>query len=154
MTTITLGFESDITIQKSEIAQTQLVEAISLFLTGKFLCSITLAGAAEAVFAGLLSHHEKPSVVERSIDSIQNIRDQTGLSVMRDRKANEIFNEWNSVRNKLKHHRKGESSVVTLNLFDEAYWMIKRGLVNAQSLNVPISNENDFENWIVENINM
>ena len=154
MNTVSLGFECDTTIDKSAIAQIQLVEAIALFLSGKYLCAITLAGSAEAVLAGLLTQQDDRSAVEDSVKLIQRVRDQTGLSMMGGKKNNEIFNGWNEARNKLKHHGKDEEETVTLNLFDESYWMIKRGLSNAEKLAVPIANQDRFENWVILNINM
>ena len=150
----TLGFEDDTRISKVEIARTQLVEAIDLFLSGKFLCAITLAGAAEEIFARLLNQRGDISVVEESFKAIQHIREKTGLSVMSGKTKHEIFSEWNSARNKLKHHGKEDDEVLTINLFDEAYWMIKRSLTNAKRLEIRIKNQLDFENWIVININM
>lgn len=150
----TLGFEDDTQITKGEIAKIQLAEAINLFLAGKYLCAITLAGAAEEVLARLLNQRGEISVVEKSFQSIQNIREKTGLSVMSGKPKNEIFNEWNSARNTLKHHGKTDDETVTINLFDEAYWMIKRGLANAEKLGISIKNQIDFENWIIVNINM
>ena len=150
----TLGFEDDSHISKIEIARTQLVEAINLFLEGKYLCAITLAGAAEEVLARILNQRGDVSVVEESFLSIQKIREFTGLSTMNGKPKNEIFNEWNSARNTLKHHGKADDEIVKINLFDEAYWMIKRGIANAQKLEIPIKNQLDFENWIIVNINM
>lgn len=73
---------------------------------------------------------------------------------MGNRPKNEIFNEWNTVRNALKHHGKESEDVISLNLFDEAYWMIKRALSNANKLGISIGNELDFENWVIININL
>ena len=150
----TLGFEEDTRISKQKIAEIQLVEAINLFLANKYLCAITLAGAAEEVFARLLNQQGEVSVVEKSFQSIQRIREKTDISVMDEKPKNEIFNEWNSARNRLKHHGKTDDEAVSINLFDEAYWMIKRGLANAEKLEIPINNQLDFENWIIVNINM
>lgn len=55
-----------------------------------------------------------------------------------NRPKNEIFNEWNTARNALKHHGKESEDVISLNLFDEAYWMIKRALSNANKLGISI----------------
>ena len=154
MSTVTLGFEDDTNLSKSEIAETQIVEAISLFLAGKYLCAITLAGAAEAIFAGMLAQRGETSAVEDSVGSIQRIRDCTGLSVMDGKRDSELFKDWNGARNKLKHHGTNEDARVTLNLFDEAYWMIKRAAYNAEKLAVPIVNRDGFENWIIQNVNM
>ena len=154
MNTPTLGYVEDTNIGKREIAVLQLNSAISLFLAQEYVCAITLAGASEAVLAGLLAAQSKASVVEDSTTAIANIREKTGLIVAGGKKRNEIYNDWNSARNKLKHHSKGEDEQFTVNLFDEAYWMIKRALGNAKKLNIGIESESDFENWVIVNINM
>lgn len=152
--TPTLGHENDTLITKSEVAKVQLNEAIALFLAGKYLCAITLSGAAEEIFARLLNAQGKKSIVESSFQTIQDVREKTGLPAMGSRPKNEIFNEWNTARNTLKHHGKESDEPIRINLFDEAYWMIKRALSNAKGMNVEISNELDFENWIIMNINL
>ena len=154
MNTPTLGYEDDTTISKVEIARVQLAEAIALFLSEKFLCATTLAGAAEVVFAGLLSQRGLKSVVEDSTETIRTIREHTGLALAGGKKAADIYNQWNDIRNKLKHHGKNDSESITVNLFDESYWMIKRALENAKKLSVEIHNESDFENWVIVNIHM
>jgi len=65
---------------------------------------------------------------------------------MDNKPKNEVFNQWNAGRNKVKHHNKNESEIVTISLFDEGYWMIKRALANASRLGIAIHNELDFEN--------
>ena len=154
MRTPSLGYEDDTQIGKREIAKTQLKEAIGLFLDGKFLCAITLAGAAEEIFARLLNMSGKQSVVEESVESIRELREATGLVVMENLAKKEIFNAWNDARNTIKHHNEKSEETVTINLFDEAYWMIKRALMNASKLGVPISNECDFENWCIVELHL
>lgn len=148
-----LGYEEDVQIAKSEIARVQLERAIALFLEGDYVCSITLAGAAEAVYAGILEDAELPSAVEDSVAAIQSIR-EAGHSAMGGEPKNRIFNGWNAARNDLKHHGKGKAAIIAINLFDEAYWLIRRALANAQKLGAPITNSQDFENWIIMNINL
>jgi hypothetical protein len=152
--TPTLGYEEDTVMSKREIASVQLAEAIALFVKKQFLCALTLAGAAEEVFAGLLRAQGEKSVVERSVERIESIRETTGLAVMGNRPRNEIYKHWNSARNRVKHHDKVEQDNVAINLFDEAYWMIRRALANASALKVTISNELDFENWCIEQIHL
>jgi hypothetical protein len=127
MRTPTLGYEEDTQIGKREIAQTQLKEA-------------NAAG--------------EQSVVEESVEAIQRIREETGLAIMDNRPKKEIFNAWNNARNTIKHHNEKAEETVTINLFDEAYWMIKRALANASILGVPISNELDFENWCIVKLHL
>lgn len=154
MRTPSLGYQDDTQIGKREIAQTQLREAIALFLDEKFLCAITLAGAAEEILARLLNAGGEQSVVEESVDAIQRLRETTGLAIMESRPKKEIFNLWNNARNTIKHHNEKSEESVTINLFDEAYWMIKRALGNASKLGVPISNEVDFENWCIVELHL
>lgn len=150
----TLGYIEDTKIGKREIASQQLNLAISLFLSQQYICSITLAGASEAVFAGMLSAKSHPSAIEDSTSLIAQIRKRTGLSVAEGKKNNEIYNDWNVARNKLKHHSKGEDEEFTVNLFDEAYWMIMRALSNAEKLGIEIESKSDFDAWVIININM
>lgn len=154
MRTPSLGYQGDTLIDKREIAQTQLKEAIALFLDEKFLCGITLAGAAEEVLARLLNARGEQSAVEESIEAIQRLRETTGLAIMENRPKKEIFNLWNNARNTLKHHNDKSEESVMINLFDEAYWMIKRALANASKLGIPISNEVDFENWCIVELHL
>lgn len=155
----TLGYEDDIELSKDEIARVQLVEAINQFLLENWICAITLGGAAEAVFAGILEKNGLSSVVEdatEAIDCIRGLSDVQGnaLNPMQGKADKAIYKEWNDARNHLKHHNKKDPSSVKLNLFDEAYWMIKRALINAKKAEVVICNEQEFENWIIVNINL
>lgn len=154
MSTVSLGFEPDTTIRKSEIAKIQLVEAIKLFLMGNYLCAVTLAGASEGILAGLVNQQGKSSAVENAVDSIQRIRGQIGLQALDKKGRNEIFNGWNDARNKLKHHGEKDGETVTVNLFDESYWMLRRCISNAEMLGISIPNRDEFENWVVINVNM
>ena len=151
----TLGYEDDSTLSKREIAQMQLVEAINLFLQGKYVCRVTLAGAAEAVMSGLLDAEGKLSAVEESTTRVSSLLAAIGLKSLRPKKDTEHYNEWNKARNALKHfdHKK-DSDTVTLNQFDEAYWMIERALHNADLLAVDIANRDAYRNWVIVNINM
>jgi len=66
----------------------------------------------------------------------------------------EIVDEWNATRNAFKHLGAPDEECITINLCDEAYWMIKRALANAQKLQLPIENIVEFENWVIININL
>lgn len=154
MKTPTLGYEEDTIISKLDIAALQLVEAIDLFVSKKFLCAITLAGAAEEIFGKLLDSKNQDSTIEESYKNIEELRKETDLNVMHGLPRNKIFNHWNNARNTIKHHNKKESEDITINLFDEAYWMIKRALSNAKKLGENISNETEFENWCITQIHL
>ena len=154
MKTPTLGYEEDTEIAKSEIARIQLEEAISLFLSEKFLCALTLAGAAEEVLARLVNARGRPSAMEASAEAAIQLKEKVDLEGLAGVTEKSLFGVWNKARNAVKHHSEKEGETVVLNMFDEAYWMIKRGLENAKMLGVHIRNETNFENWIIVNINM
>jgi len=145
----TLGYKNAEIFQKKDIAKLQLIEAINLFVSENFLCSLTLAGAAEELFAGLLRSLDKKPVIEDSINRIKEIRENIGITVMEERTKSEIIKEWNHAKNRIKHHDADESKTVYFNDCDEAYWMIKRAILNAESLGISIPNKLDFENWVI-----
>lgn len=149
----TLGYQSDTTLTKSEVARLQLVEAISLFAAEKFLPAITLAGAAEEIFGKLLHRKDEQSAIKESTKVIESLRRETGLQLMGSKSEKEMIDWWNATRNSLKHLVGSEDEPITVNLCDEAYWMVKRALENAKCLQLIIPNEQDFENWVVININ-
>jgi len=150
----TLGYEDDQEITKSELGRIQLVEAINQFLSGNYICAITLAGASEAIFSGMLSDLGVASVTEQSIGQIEKLRETTGLKIAEGLPNNKIFNVWNEARNNLKHHDKGKADRIIINLFDESYWLIKRALENSRLAAIEIDNSQEFENWIILNICM
>ena len=150
----TLGYEEDTEISKREIATIQLEEAVRLFLEEKFLCALTLAGAAEEILSRLVNSIGQPSSAEGSAEAILNLKNRGAVAGLAGVSQSSLFKQWNKGRNAMKHHDPKESEIVVLNVFDEAYWMIRRGLENAKVIGVPIRNQLDFENWVVVNINM
>ena len=154
MNTPTLGYQKDTEISKLEIARIQLEEAIAMFIGEKFLCALTLAGASEEILSRLLNARGQPSVVEQSVEAVLNLKRSTGLAGLADATDKQLFKNWNTARNAAKHHNATESETVVLNLFDEAYWMVRRALENAKRLGLNVCNELDFENWVIVNVNM
>jgi len=154
MKTPTLGYEEDTEISKLEIARIQVEEAITLFIDEKFLCALTLAGAAEEILSRLLNARGQPSAMEQSAEAVLNTKRITGLSGLAEVTDKGLFKGWNAARNIAKHHNANESEIVVMNLFDEAFWMIRRALANAASLSLNVCNGLDFENWVIANINM
>jgi hypothetical protein len=151
----TLGYSDDERLSRREIAKVQLIKAIDLFVTEQFIPSITLAGAAEEILGKLLQHRGEAPILDESFAAIQDIRrTKIGLNVMDGKPKKEIVAGWNKARNNLKHHGETDEEFVVINACDEAYWMIRRALANSKKLGVAIPNANDFENWIVININM
>lgn len=148
----TLGYEDPIKIGKAEAALMQLEDAIDLFLNGKRLSSITLAAAADGIFSGVLKQKGEKSAAEETWDSIEQARENTGLNIAGDRTRNSAFNEWNWHQNRLKHHDKRDDEWLEINVFDHAYYAIKRALAGSEKLRLVPSNLYLFEKWMFENI--
>lgn len=149
-----LGYQEATSMSKFEIARLQIEEAITLFINKKFLCALTLAGAGEEISSRLMNSRGQRSSMEQSADAVIALKKSTGLAALEEVTDRSLYKGWNSARNAAKHHNDDEGETVVLNLFDEAYWMIRRALANTKSLSLRIGNEVDFENWVIVNINM
>lgn len=147
-----LGFEDPIKLGKTDVALTQLEDAIDLFLSGKRLSSITLAAAADGVFSGLLKQKGGKSSAEETWESIEQARERTGLNIAGDRTRKDAFNEWNWHQNRLKHHDDRDDEWLEINVFDHAYYAIKRALADSEKLGLEPNNRFLFEKWLFENI--
>lgn len=144
--------EGDIEISKAELAKVQLEDAIDLFLAGKRISVITLAGAADGIFSGLLNQRGEFSAAEDTWNDIEEVRAKTGLAYAADRTKKDAFNEWNEHRNRLKHHDKRDDDVLRFSAFDEAYYAIQRANLDAEKLGIVAKNRQEYENWLIENI--
>lgn len=145
--------EEDSGIGKVTLAKMQLEDAIDLFLAGKRISAITLAGASDGIFAGLLEQRGEESVVKKVWRNIVEIREKN-LAYAGNRSEKDAFIEWNSSRNRLKHHGSKEGDTLILNVFDEAYLSIQRANNDGDKLGVVAKNRQEYESWLVENIYM
>lgn len=151
--TPTLGFEPETTLSKLQVAHIQLNDAIDLFVQQHFLSSLTLAGAAEEIFGKILGTHGQRSAIDESLFFIDQIRTEKGIKIGGNQTNSQLKKGWNKVRNNVKHHNVDDGQEITVNLCDEAYWMIRRALENAVKLGQKIDASQDFERWIIQNIN-
>lgn len=154
MTTHTLCFEPDSSLAKHDVALIQLNDAIALFTRERFLAALTLAGAAEEILGKLLVRKGELPAVKESTAAIERLRAETGLSLGGDASERDLIDGWNQARNAAKHLVGAEDQPLTLNLCDEAYWMVRRAIANAQKLGHRVAAAQDFENWVVLNVNM
>jgi hypothetical protein len=148
------GHEESILLSKAHIALAQLEDAIELFIKGNRISSITLAGAADGIFSGLLKQKGILSPAEKTWASVEEARRSTGLSFGGERSKRDAFNEWNSTRNKLKHHDDKDEEQIEVNVFDEAYYAIQRANADAEKLGLKARNRQEYENWLIENVFM
>ena len=101
----------------------------------------------------MIRRRELPAIKE-STAAVQRLRAETGLSVMGEASEREMIDAWNQARNTAKHLIGSEGESVTLNLCDEAYWMIRRALANGEKLGLQVAGAQEFENWVIINVNM
>jgi hypothetical protein len=146
--------EADSEISKDILAKVQLEDAIDLFLRGKRISAITLAGAADSIFTGLLEQQGKMSAAKEVWKHIVEVRKEAGLAYAGDRTEKDAFNEWNRTKNRLKHHDGKEGETLIINVFDEAYLSIQRANSDGDKLGVLAKNRQEYENWLIENIYM
>lgn len=149
-----LSFEKPVVLTKSEIAMLQLEDAIDLFMSGKRIPAITLAGAADGIFAGLLEQRGDTSAAEDTWKYIEEVREKTGVAYAGNRTKKEVFNEWNEHRNRLKHHDKRDEEVLEFSAFDQAYYAIQRANADADKLGLKSRNRQQYENWVITTICM
>lgn len=151
--TPSLGVEEDTILSMQDVAHIQLNESIRLFVDGRYLPAITLAGAAEEVLGKLLAKRGGRSAIHASVHAIEALRNSTGLAVMGEMKGKEIIDQWNKTRNALKHFTVDEAEpYLRVNLCDEAYWMIRRCLANAEQLELPVDTAGEFHEWVMRNV--
>jgi len=146
---MTLGITKDNQYRKVDIATAQLTEAINMFVSEKFLCSIPLASAAEEIFSGILRSRGLQPSIELAYNDINDVRVLRGLNLMGGKSRREIIKIWNHVKNRTKHHDSDESELIVFNACDEAYWLIKRALSNSKMLGLENSREEDFDNFLI-----
>lgn len=146
--------EEDSEIGKDILAKVQLEDAIDLFLMGKRISAITLAGAADSIFSGLLEQQGKLPAAKEVWEHIVEIRKKIGLAYAGSRTEKDAFNEWNRSKNRLKHHDGKEEETLIINFFDEAYLSIQRANSDGDKLGVLAKNRQEYENWLIENIYM
>ncbi|MFK5951402.1 MAG: hypothetical protein QM500_21820 [Methylococcales bacterium] len=149
-----LSFEENVTLKKSEIAMLQLEDAINLFMSGKRISVITLAGASDGILAGLLEQRGETSAADDTWNHIEEVRDKTGIAFAGERTKKDAFKEWNYHRNRLKHHDKRDEEVLKFSAFDQAYYSIQRANADAKKLGLKARNLQIYENWVIETICM
>lgn len=147
-----LGFEDAVKLKKSDIALTQLEDAIEIFLVEKRLSAITLAAASDGIFSGLLKQEGEKSAAEDTWEGIEQAREITGLSIAGDLTKKDAFNEWNWFHNRLKHHDERDDAWLEINICDSACYAIQRALADAKRLGLEPRNRFQFEEWMFENI--
>jgi hypothetical protein len=106
---MTVSGGSMATISKLDAAMHQLNLAIDLFLAGDYLASLTLAGAAEDILAGLSKAAGKPVAADAIADYHEKDVDP---AVSAEKRRGVVFTVLNRARNTAKHaDRPNENTV-------------------------------------------
>jgi hypothetical protein len=142
----------DATVHKLELARIQLEDAVHLFLMGKYLSALTLAGAADGIMEGYMTSKDLKTAAEETWAEIETVRQKTGFAFAGTRTRKDAFKEWNEKKNRAKHHNKEESDMIPIDSFDAAYEMIQRANADADRLGVVTCNRQEYENWLIANI--
>lgn len=138
-----------------EISMEQLEDAIELFLAENYVSAITLAGASDAIFSGVLEKKGLDPISVETWKDISEVRENTGLSYGGDFTRKELFHQWNNIRNRLKHYN-GEKDKIVLEFFpeDDAYEAIRRSLAGADKVGLEPRNKFDFDKYVIPKYHM
>lgn len=115
------------TLNKVDVAKTQLDAAIKAYGSGEDVIAVTLAGAAEEIFGALCCRQNIQNAVEK-------IAELPALSAISDDPKKRI-NFLNDIRNCLKHANKPNEDVFVMADVD-SFIMIVRALGNAEILGI------------------
>lgn len=135
-------------IEKSKIAVIQLRRAIQLYNAGDFISSLTLAGAANEIFAQFAMHRQGYNTLDGDKtfwDSYAQMSGKNKPSKDKIRKVN------NRIKNALKHHDKFEDEIIKADFEFEAqshidyairnYWIAFDNPINDRIVNKYVSIE-------------
>jgi len=118
---------SERTLNKVDVAKTQLDAAIQAYSRGEDIVAVTLAGAAEEIFGAICCRQNIQNGVEK-------IAELPPLSVISDNPKIRVA-YLNAVRNCLKHANNRKEDVFVMTDLD-SFVMIARALGNAMLLGI------------------
>ena len=125
------------TISKLDAAIHQLNIAITLFLAGDYLTSLTLAGAAEDILAGLCTSAGKPTAAEY----IANYHEKdVDPAVPAGKRLGVVFTVMNRARNAAKHADRPNETTVEVDQMHPLQ-MLMRAIPMCAALGVKPSDE-------------
>lgn len=142
--------DDDITIiDKKEIARLQLEDSIKMFLEERYFSAITLAGAADGIFCGIIQSTGEASPGDKTWQEIEYFRGE-GIPLAGNISKKEAFRTWNLYRNALKHHD-AEKDDDHLEIFpiDEAYEWIERAVHSGKVVGVSARNYDQLQARVI-----
>lgn len=116
-------------VDKKTILLSQINKACSLYLKKEYICSLTLAGSAESLSEGLV----KANDIEPYSTFFVKFRSLIAKWRREDSpKKNIILRERNWSRNIIKHHDKGDDTIIDLQF--QSFIVLKSCLENYRKL--------------------
>ncbi len=125
---------------KIDLAREQLDCAIRLFLEGKYVPSLTLAGAAEEILGKALRHCNVPNALDQRWNASAPIH---AALYGKELLWKNFADKENYGRNALKHMRSPCEQDVIFDPEDAAVWMLVRAYENHELLGLPRSETMD-----------
>lgn len=118
----------DITgIEKKDIALIQLRKAIQLFNKNELISAITLAGAAEEILGKIAQKRKGYTALDYHETYLSQLAQTFKKSPP---KKKDIIENFNRVRNELKHNDRGENVYITADFKFETQELIDRAIRN------------------------
>jgi hypothetical protein len=138
---------SDQPHNKVDLATQQLDEAIGLFLEGRFVSALRLAGAADEILGKALSHSGQRNSLELKYEIMEPIL------TMRHQTKEDFIEDENRALIAVTHMASASDPSVTLDLEEAAYSMIVRACENSDLLGLPRTGRmREFENYFYEHV--
>lgn len=114
-------------MEKRDIAIKQLKAAARHYNSGDYICSITLAGAAEEILGRIAKKRTKTNQLEVEVVYLRSIYEYFSGRKPSDK---ELIQKINKVKNELKHNDSGENAWVDADFENEAALLFVKAMKN------------------------
>jgi hypothetical protein len=133
-------------LSKSELARIEIEKAIDLFILEKdYVCSLTLAGAAEEMLGNILNKNGNENILAELLPWFKEKHDPNITYRKLAKGANET-------RDELKHGHENPDPAYEVEVSEPlAAQMLMRALVNYKNMEIkPTQKMNEFYGWVKE----
>ncbi|MHA2690740.1 hypothetical protein ACXZ7V_26190, partial [Vibrio harveyi] len=141
-----LGFRKEMAAKSKKInlAKEQLEDGIELYFKGRYASALTLLGAADEVFCGILLETQNYSATDNDWRFTIMLRSYYGTPHISKGEVKKITNR---AKNTVKHHDKGDPLELHFDRQSSAYMMLFRAVSHAEMLNVKFNGKRQFYAW-------
>jgi hypothetical protein len=114
-------------MEKRDIAIKQLKAAARHYNRGDYICSITLAGAAEEILGQIAKKRTKTNQLELEVIYLRSVYEYFSGQELPN---NKLIQKINKVKNELKHNDSGENEWVDADFENEAALIFVKAMKN------------------------